>query len=226
MLLLNFRWGIVMDINVKLLTPYPRELKLLTISREFWLWIGFRWQKVREQQSAVQDQTRPYLVLQSPQINLWLLTAELALTLYHTIPTFNDPEEKVFWKHHGKRRKCWPAFSPFPMMFSTLLEPDFSFSVTSIFSFPMMFSTLLKTNFSFSVTSIFSFPTMFSTLLKTNFSFSVTYILSSANALNLDQYKILLFGKELKHAGRPWVAHIDQLTHYLPNDKIWHLPKF
>ena len=38
---------------------------------------------------------------------------------------------------------------------------------------------------------------MFSTLSKTNFSFSVTFTLSSANAVNLDQSKILSFGKEL-----------------------------
>ena len=49
------------------------------------------------------------------------------------------------------------------------------------------------------VTSTFSpFPKMFSTLPKTNFNFSVTFILSSANALKLDQSKILLFGKGLK----------------------------
>ena len=29
------------------------------------------------------------------------------LTLYHTIPTFNDPREEGFGKHCGKRRKCW-----------------------------------------------------------------------------------------------------------------------
>ena len=29
------------------------------------------------------------------------------LTLYHTVLTFYDPENKVFWKHCGKRRKCW-----------------------------------------------------------------------------------------------------------------------
>ena len=40
---------------------------------------------------------------------------------------------------------------------------------------------------------------MFSTLPKTNFDFSVTFILSSANALNFDQSKVLLFGKELTH---------------------------
>ena len=41
------------------------------------------------------------------------------LTLNHTIPTLNDPENEAFWKHCGKRRKCWwPAFSPFPTMFS------------------------------------------------------------------------------------------------------------
>ena len=38
---------------------------------------------------------------------------------------------------------------------------------------------------------------MFSTLLKTNFNFTVAFILLSANALNLDQSKILSFGKEL-----------------------------
>ena len=35
-------------------------------------------------------------------------------------------------------------------------------------------------------------------LPKTNFNFSVTFILLSANAFNLDQSKILLFGEELK----------------------------
>ena len=29
------------------------------------------------------------------------------LTLYHTIPTFNDPKEESFGKHCWKRRKCW-----------------------------------------------------------------------------------------------------------------------
>ena len=38
---------------------------------------------------------------------------------------------------------------------------------------------------------------MFSILPKTYFNFSFTFILSSANALNLDQSKILLFGKDL-----------------------------
>ena len=35
---------------------------------------------------------------------------------------------------------------------------------------------------------------MFSTLQKTNFKLSITFILSSANAFNLDQFKILSFG--------------------------------
>ena len=39
---------------------------------------------------------------------------------------------------------------------------------------------------------------MFSTLPKTNVNFSFTFILSSANAFNLDQSKILSFGKEFK----------------------------
>ena len=41
------------------------------------------------------------------------------------------------------------------------------------------------------------FPTMLSTIPWTNLKFSVTIILSSANALNLDQSKILSFGTEL-----------------------------
>ena len=46
------------------------------------------------------------------------------LTLYHTIPTFNDPEEG-FGKHCGKRRKCWqPAFSAFPTVFSLLSKRE------------------------------------------------------------------------------------------------------
>ena len=46
------------------------------------------------------------------------------------------------------------------------------------------------------VTSIFSFFHNFSVLLKPNFSCSFTFMLSSANALNFDQSKILSFGKE------------------------------
>ena len=38
---------------------------------------------------------------------------------------------------------------------------------------------------------------MLSTLPECNFSFSFTFILWSANAFNLDQSKILSFGKEL-----------------------------
>ena len=42
------------------------------------------------------------------------------LTLYHTIPTFNDPEKEGL-EYLGKTRKCWlPAFSPFPTIISTL----------------------------------------------------------------------------------------------------------
>ena len=41
------------------------------------------------------------------------------------------------------------------------------------------------------------FLTMFSTLPNTNFNFSFTFTLSSANVFNLNESKILLFGKEL-----------------------------
>ena len=35
------------------------------------------------------------------------LTTEQNFRLYHTIPTFNNPEKVAFRKHFGKRRKCW-----------------------------------------------------------------------------------------------------------------------
>ena len=46
-------------------------------------------------------------------------------------------------------------------------------------------------------TSIFSFSHNVSTLSNSQVKGSVTFILSSANAFNLDQSKILSFGKEL-----------------------------
>ena len=66
-----------------------------------------------------------------------------------------------------------------------------------------MFSSLLKntppfsSNLKFCQQTLSVWKTMFSTLLKTNFNFWVTFILLSANAFNLDQPKILLFGKAL-----------------------------
>ena len=64
-----------------------------------------------------------------------------ALTLYHTNPTFDNPEKEAFRKHCGKRRKCWlPAFSPFPKMFSTLHKTNLKSSVTFILSFANTFN--------------------------------------------------------------------------------------
>ena len=40
---------------------------------------------------------------------------------------------------------------------------------------------------------------MFFTFPRTDFKFSVTIILSSASALNMEQIKNLLFGKELNY---------------------------
>ena len=59
---------------------------------------------------------------------------------------------------------------------------------------------------------------MFSTHPQKNFNFSVTFILSSANALNLDQSKILSSGNELidckirlnrKHCGKGELADLE-----------------
>ena len=55
------------------------------------------------------------------------------------------------------------------------------------------------------VTSIFSFSHNVLYPFQNKFSiFSFTYDLLSANAFNLDQYKILLYGKELIHLYNPW----------------------
>ena len=70
-------------------------------------------------QEAVLNHLLPMVQRLSP-----LECSKFLLTRYHTILTFNDHEKESFWKHCGKRRKCWkPAFSPFPTMFSTLLNP-------------------------------------------------------------------------------------------------------
>ena len=62
------------------------------------------------------------------------------LTLYKTIPTFNDPEKEGL-ESNGKTRKCWlPAFAPFPTIISTLAQTNFNFSVTFILSSPNAFN--------------------------------------------------------------------------------------
>ena len=72
------------------------------------------------------------------------------LTLYHTILSFNDPEKEDFWKHCGKRRKCWSsAFSPFPTMFSTRPKTNFSFWVTFILLSANAFNLGQSINLSF-----------------------------------------------------------------------------
>ena len=41
------------------------------------------------------------------QLNTGKIHLRTCLTLYHTIPTFNDLEKATFRKHCGKRRKYW-----------------------------------------------------------------------------------------------------------------------
>ena len=72
------------------------------------------------------------------------------LTLYHTILTYNDPKIEAFWKHWGKKRKCWyPAFSPFPTVFSTLSKTNFNYSDTSDLSSANAFNLDRCKNLSF-----------------------------------------------------------------------------
>ena len=54
-------------------------------------------------------------------------------TLYNPILSLNDPEKETFWKHCGKRRKCWePAFSPFlkTFFFFTLSKTELIIEAT------------------------------------------------------------------------------------------------
>ena len=61
--------------------------------------------------------------------NFGLFVAQL--TLYHTIPTFNNPIEEGFGKHCGKRKKCWLlAFFLFPPVFSTLSRREITILAT------------------------------------------------------------------------------------------------
>ena len=54
------------------------------------------------------------------------------------------------------------------------------------------------------VTSIFSFSQNVFYPSQNKFHFSVTFFFSSANAFNLDQSKILSFGKEIMHCPCRW----------------------
>ena len=49
-------------------------------------------------------------------------------TVNHTILTFYDSKKEAFSIHCGNREKCWyPAFSPFPTMFSNPFHNKFLF---------------------------------------------------------------------------------------------------
>ena len=60
------------------------------------------------------------------------------------IPTFNDLEKESFLKLCGKRRKCWwPAFSPFPTMFSTHSKWNFNFLSRKCFQFGQVWNFVI-----------------------------------------------------------------------------------
>ena len=56
------------------------------------------------------------------------------LTLYHTIPTFKDPEREGLENIVAKRENA------FPTIISTLAQTNFNFSVTFILSSPNAFN--------------------------------------------------------------------------------------
>ena len=65
--------------------------------------------------------------------NLTLLSVK-ELTLYHTVPTFNDPEERALLKTLWEKKKWLPAFSSFPTMFSILSRTNFAICINFIWS--------------------------------------------------------------------------------------------
>ena len=65
---------------------------------------GFQHQIIHQPVSLAVE--RKLSSLLSPLLTFHALKTK-NLTLYHTIPTFNDPKEEGFGKHRGERRKCW-----------------------------------------------------------------------------------------------------------------------
>ena len=95
------------------------------------------------------------------------------LTLYHTIPTLNNPKEEA--------------------LENTMGEGENGSNQHSLF-FPTTFSTQSKAEPAFS-----SFTTLFSILWKREIVIAATFNLPSANAFNLVLSKNLSIGKEFNH---------------------------
>ena len=56
---------------------------------------------------------------------LGIICLDDTLTLYHTIPTFNNPDKEVFENIVGREENPGqPALFPFPTMFSTPSKPN------------------------------------------------------------------------------------------------------
>ena len=107
----------------------------------------------------------------------------IGLTLYHKIPTFNDLEEKAFWKHCGKRRKCWlPAFSSFPTMFSILYRTHSAIWNT--------FNLLSANAFNLDWSKILAFGKELKALSATKFGFLGQFCCLHHYALNLGMFAI------------------------------------
>ena len=111
-------------------------------------------------------------------------------------------------KHCGKRRKCClPAFSSFPSMFSFALflgvinslpnDKILDWSKLKTFADNICLMIGLKTLWEWP--AFLLFPQCILPFSEQILFFSVTFILSSANALNLNLCRILLFGTELTH---------------------------
>ena len=116
------------------------------------------------------------------------------LALKYTIQTFNDPELQVFWKHCGKRRKCWSqGLSPFSIIFSTLSMTNSI--IPTIFN-PLLFTCLqyktIENNVGKEEIAISPLSTVFSTHLENFLPFSSNSKLSYADTFSLDESEICL----------------------------------
>ena len=85
-------------------------LKCCQIWRFFWMFVLMA-------SSMLQLSAKlPTVQIENPKMWWWIflsinnpqnISKQFEFNLYHTMTTFDTLEEKAFWNHCGKRRKCW-----------------------------------------------------------------------------------------------------------------------
>ena len=194
------------------------------------------WQKKSVLKTFLQRNSKKYPNSEDFSYKARLEKEKWLLTLYHTIPTFNDLEKEAFWKQWGLRRKCW--LPPFPAMFSTQSKTDFAistiFKLSSANTLNLDQSIILTSGKEVNQKHYFrqvqfekcnlpyqrkASPLKWTSENAWNVDKRPKFMFLSANAFNLDQSKILSFGsvKALQYflLFRKWF----QTLNALPNDK-------